>query len=333
MPRCKHCARQATFGYRASRTPIACKTHKQEKMIDLKHPPCVHCDRRPSFASHAGLPATHCKLHKLEGMQNVKHALCFFCGAYASFGYLKNRPVRCFDHKTDDMKNVKSTYCRAPNCTSAKPKYGNGTVGRAFCELHYNPLEHWKVTTCCKPLCLNPATHSDQAVFPFVFCEAHAPPSFSAATLQPCVTCGEQSLTDQTRVCYRHLVNQSTEKVLKDFLLSRQLTFVYNRCVPNSKKRPDFLFATPNGHIVVENDEHRHRASTQEEELLRMNEIQNALQTPVHFIRFNPDLTAEHVEPLLSRHEYLHYVLQNILVLPEQFFSQHQGLTVRYLFY
>lgn len=334
MPLCKQCSRHATFGFRNS-TPTACKEHKQEKMIDLKHPPCLFCDRRPSFAAHAGQPATHCKLHKVEGMQNVKHPLCSLCGAYASFGYVKNRPLRCQAHKVADMTNVKATMCLQENCPNAKPKYGNGTVGRAFCELHFDPRQHWKVTTCCFPLCLSIATHSEQGMLPFVYCAQHTIRTFVPAHLTTCTLCETEALCDAQDKCYNrcNTAKQTTEVQLKQFFQQKQLTFVHNRCAPNSSKRPDFLFQTAYGHVIVENDEHKHSGLSLEKEEQRMSEIQQAFQTHVHFIRFNPDLTPTHIEPLAQRHEQLFENLMSVLNRTEEFFSQNQGLTVRYLFY
>ncbi len=333
MPPCKQCSKQATFGYRGS-SPTACKAHKQEHMIDLKHPSCLYCDGRPSFAADPGQPATHCKLHKTEDMVNVRHALCSVCGLYASFGTVKNRPERCYAHKTPDMKNVKATQCQAPGCTNINPKYGNGDLGRAFCELHYNHQTCWKVTTCCAPNCINIATHSDNASAPFVFCGAHTPPQFSAATLHVCVHCEEVTLCNNNNECYRRCVLlKTTEALLLEFFLSKQLSFVHNRCAPGTNKRPDFLFTTPYGYVVVENDEHCHAGVPAQEEVQRMTEIQGALQKPVHFIRFNPDYTRVHTEALSDRHELLYQVLLPLLQEPELFFVQQPALSLQFLFY
>jgi len=267
-------------------------------------------------------------------MKNVKHALCSVCKAYASFGYRKNRPLCCFQHQEANMKNVKATVCAFEGCTANKPKYGNGVVGRAYCELHYDPMEHWKVTTCVAKLCKTVATHSDNAKIPFVFCNSHAPDTFSAASTNLCQNCGTKALCDVDGICYhRCQQRKTTEKQLKDFLVSQQFTFLYNRCVPGSNKRPDFLFFTPFGYVVLENDEHRHLKIKQHKEQARMKEIQSAFQTSVHFIRFNPDLTATHVEPLETRHFVLKNYLQSVLCQADMFFQQHPELTVHYLFY
>lgn len=335
MRLCQQCSKTATFGIKGS-NPTACKDHKQAGMTDLRHSTCQLCDRRPSFANYARQPATHCKLHKTGTMVNVKHTLCEICETYASYGFLKNRPIRCYEHQIENMRNVKATICQAPNCTNAKPKYGNGVVGRAYCELHHNHQEHWNVTTCCSPLCSNIATHSKESVIPFVYCFHHAPPSFTTAFIHICTSCTSDmpTLCDVQGSCYRRCyTKQSTEKELKDFFITKHLTFVYNRCAPKSNKRPDFLFQTAYGHVIVENDEHKHSDHSFETEKKRMLDIHKAFQTHVHFIRFNPDLTSKHVESLSFRHEILYENIAHILANPELFFTQNQGLSMRYLFY
>jgi hypothetical protein len=127
--------------------------------------------------------------------------------------------------------------------------------------------------------------------------------------------------------------SKSSECKLKDFFTSKQLTFKYNQCTPGSKKRPDFLFQTAFGSIVVENDEHEHKSTSGAVELERMKEIHAALQHPVHFIRFNPDLTKKHREPLSHRHEVLTAFVSQILEQPQLFFEGHVGLTVTHFYY
>jgi hypothetical protein len=56
-------------------------------------------------------------------------------------------------------------------------------------------------------------------------------------------------------------------------------------------KRPDFIFKCDDGHfIIVEVDEYQHCGTHyQKEETQRMIKIQKVLNTPVVFIRYNPD--------------------------------------------
>lgn len=328
MPTCTSCPRTATFGHKNAQ-PTACRAHRTSEMVDKKHPPCKQCHRRPSFASKHGQPPTHCKLHKSEQMVNVKHPLCRVCHeVYASFGYKRNRPLTCYEHRSPLMTNVKATLCQeAAGCEAMKPKYGNSKVGRAYCAQHYDPTVHWFVTTCCADSCLQVATHSENGAEPFVFCDCHAPCHYVAATVQTCTHCNTLTLCNKNQTCLANCAQRkSTECLLKDFLKTNQLTFVYNRCVPGSSKRPDFLFTTTWGYIVVENDEHRHEGTPAQVELDRMREIQTALELPVHFVRFNPNLTTRHTEPLEHRHQ----VLFELLI---QLFAQQPTVSVQYLFY
>lgn len=336
MHKCISCPRTATFGYKNAQ-PTACRAHKTSEMMDKKHPPCKQCHRRPSFANKHGQPPSHCKLHKSENMVNVKHPLCRVCHeVYASFGHIKNRPLTCYEHRSPYMTNVKATLCQTDGCQAMKPKYGNSRIGRAYCAQHYDPTVHWFITTCCATNCLEVATHSHNGAEPFVFCvkHAHAEPNFVAASLQTCLSCNMVRMCSSNNTCLSNCSQpKSTECLLKDFLIAKHMKFVYNRCVPGCKKRPDFLFPTDVGYIVVENDEHRHQGSLAEKEAERMKDIQTALVLPVHFIRFNPDVSRSQTDPLPLRHAVLYNKLQQILENVQLFFQQQPQLSVQYLFY
>jgi hypothetical protein len=338
MTRCTQCYKRATFGTVQGK-PIVCKSHSEHFMKDVRHPSCYFCHRRPSYAWHG--PPTHCHLHKVVGMKNVKHKRCSApgCDTHASYGYCRNKPLFCQKHKDPGMSNVKATVCCAPGCRALKPKYGNSSTGRKFCVQHYNPRQHWKLTTCIK--CSSIATHSEGAQLPFLYCPRHSPDHCTPATKQSCTTCGDTTLCNSFNLCYNTCQppatgsSSSSEQELRQFLSDQQLQFVYNRCPPNSssKKRPDFVFETPHGFIIIENDEHKHCDLSQSQEQARMEELHHAFLNHTHFIRFNPDVTPQHTEKLTVRHQELYSVLLFILNNAKAFFQQHQGLTVRYMYY
>ena len=56
------------------------------------------------------------------------------------------------------------------------------------------------------------------------------------------------------------------------------------------KYRPDFFIETPKGHIIiVEVDEEHHKQYDINCEIVRMFNIQQAIMTPIVFVRYNPD--------------------------------------------
>lgn len=340
---CSHdeCLKRATFGTHGG-SAVACKTHKTIDMQDVRHPSCVKCHRRPSYALITvhiySKRATHCHLHKLGGMENVKHQRCTSnqCRLLATYGYIKNKPVRCLQHKEVHMSNVKATVCKKTGCLALKPKYGNSTTGRQFCADHHDPAEHWKLSTCLR--CTRIATHSTKASLPFQYCSHHCSTNTLFASLKRCGSCGALRLCDAEARCYLtcHVVTKkSSEQLLQQFLIEKQLSFTHNRCPPNgsSNKRPDFVIATPHGLLILENDENRHNDISAAKEWDRMQELHCAFGQATHFIRFNPDVTTEHRESLTVRHEKLYQVMLPIIEGAQVFFQRHPGLTVHYMYY
>lgn len=156
-------------------------------------------------------------------------------------------------------------------------------------------------------------------------------------------------ICDQERRCLNHCTTRIkyTENKLCEFLLSKNLDFDYNKCITvyGTKYRPDFLFKTDNGCIIIENDEKQHKNYNKSDEECRMVELYEYIKRDnyenVHFIRFNPDRYSlqesksyQECLDIDERHELLfNNVLNPILNHPEKFFTNHTGRTVRYMFY
>lgn len=341
------CGKRASFSYNAQPAqpaqPMYCRTHKSVGMRDVRHRSCTHCYRRPSFGQPGTRHATHCFLHRTPGLINVKHGLCQHpgCDTYASFGTVQNRPVRCHVHKISGMRNVKATQCQYPGCVQLKPKYGNHILGRILCHHHFDRSQHWRLSTCKETGCWDIATHSLEGQLPFEFCHGHAPATYKSYLERVCSLCNLVSLCDPEGHCLlscsrnvSHMGKQS-EHALHQFFTRHGLEFVYDQRPGTgcSKRRPDFLFSTLYGVLIVENDEHRHSQYEPDCELSRMQELWTALGEAVHFIRFNPDVTALNHDCLASRHEALLQVIRPILEDPATFFSAHPGLSFQYMFY
>lgn len=335
------CDKRATFG--ACRVATHCGQHRGTAMRDVRHPSCVECYRRPSYGLKGTRFATHCHVHKTPGLVNVKHVFCHKagCDTLASFGVTQNRPTHCFAHKSGHMTNVKATMCQYPSCKNLKPKYGNHVVGRIFCYEHYDHTQHWRLSTCRVAGCRRIATHSVAGRLPFQHCEGHCHENESSYLESRCRGCHLSSLCDADQLCLLTCSSQAShhgkysEHALHRFFKSCNLSFVYDKQPDTgcTKRRPDFLFATLYGVLIVENDEHRHYQYTAECELARMQELWLSLGEATHFVRFNPDVTSNHTESLESRHLVLLNIIRPILDDPESFFRNNPGLTVQYLFY
>ena len=315
-----------------------------------KRPCCQHpgCQTIPTFGLEWKKP-THCRDHLLEGMTDVVNNRCQHpgCQTRPTFGLKWGKATHCGEHLLDGMLDVVNKRCQHPGCEKVSVKYGNHITGRAFCAAHRDKAQHWKLTTCKQPKCRCIATHSETGSFPFTFCDNHAPDGFSSCKEQRCLRCGYMFLCDEEQLCLFSCTSKHqdyvkrTENALNDFLQKKGLTFVRDGAPAGSctRRRPDFVFQTPYGVILVENDENQHKNNLCECEQSRMIELHESYGEAVHFIRFNPDRFAfsstgrtGFVE-LPQRHEELYKVLQRLLKNPQAFFITHPGLSVRYMYF
>jgi len=292
-----------------------------------------NCSSRASFASGLSKTPRWCSVHKTTYMRNVKNPTCAspFCKKLASFGTVSNKPQFCKDHKSVDMWNVKNKICSFYSCKSSRPAFGTAAIGRRFCGAHYNPRFHWRLSTChdCKAV----ATHSFSGEPRFSRCPKHALPTDVTVSQTQCTRCQQNSLCHASGLCFATCykpLSVPTEKQLHLFFKANSLTPVYNQKVVGTKYRPDFVFYTPEGVVIVENDEHGHGKYNKTVEQERMQKIYSTLQLATHFIRFNPHCPSA---PLDQLHQQLLTYVKSILVHSKTFFENHLGLTVHYMFY
>ena len=318
-------------------------------MIDVINKTCQEegCIKRPVFGSERGV-ALYCSIHKKDGMIDVINKTCQEEGCIKRpvFGSERGVALYCSIHKKDGMFDVKHKTCKEKNCIK-RPDYGSHLTGKIHCTTHYNKEKEWKIINCKK--CKKIATHSETGNLPFVYCENHCPSNYSSKLSSTCVSCNLTDLIcDEEGKCLlacssMHLTRvKYTENEMLIFLTSKKLQFVNDKSASDgcSKKRPDFVFRTNYGVIIVENDENQHKSYPCECEQTRMIKIHQDYGENVHFIRFNPDRylkadskTQEECLDLDKRHKLLFNVLKPILKYPEDFFTNHSGLTIRYMFY
>ena len=306
------------------------------------------CKARPTFGFVRGKP-THCAPHKLDGMDDVLNKRCQEpgCKIRPNFGFEWGKPIHCSDHQLCGMSNVATKRCAHDGCEKQNTQYGNHITGRAFCAAHRDKAQHWKLTTCKQSGCRRIATHSQTGSYPFVFCDNHTPDDFSSCIEKRCLICGFEFLCDEEQLCLNTCtaIHQDyvkrTENAMNDFLEKKGLTFVRDGAPAGSctKRRPDFVFQTEFGVIIVENDENQHKSNLCECEQTRMIALHQAYGEAVHFLRFNPDRFIFSTTgrtgflELPQRHTELYKLLQKLLKTPQAFFIAHPGLSVRYMYF
>lgn len=122
-------------------------------------------------------------------------------------------------------------------------------------------------------------------------CLAHHP------TYQKCVNCQFYQVNrhgDMCGTCSGHRKNSEEFKLREMInLWFQDLKITHDKIIEGSclKYRPDFFIDTPKGHvIVVEIDEEHHSRYDINCEIVRMFNIQQAIMTPIVFVRYNPDV-------------------------------------------
>jgi len=269
------------------------------------------------------------------------------CKIMPNFGTEKNKGLYCDAHKKEGMRDVVNKTCLEDGCEK-QPYFGSHLTGRIHCSNHRNKETEFKVTNCKTSKCRRISTHSETGSRPFLYCDNHSPSDYRSELTSTCISCNlTELICDEEGKCLLacslvHLTRMKyTENKMMDFLTSKKLQFVNDRTASDgcSKKRPDFVFQTNYGVIIVENDENQHKSYACECEQMRMMTIHQDCGENVHFIRFNPDKysfreskTNECID-LDKRYKLLFGILKPILKYPESFFANHIGLTVRYMFY
>jgi hypothetical protein len=141
--------KRAYFGFEGMNA-MFCVNHKEDGMIDLKHPKCICKLARPSFGLEGG-KATHCVNCKEDIMIDVVSKKCCKCSIKTpAFGFVGEKATCCGDCKEENMINVKSKKCI--KCNIKQPAFG--FVGeKATCcgeckEENMIDLKHHKCIEC-----------------------------------------------------------------------------------------------------------------------------------------------------------------------------------------
>ena len=168
-------------------------------------------------------------------------------------------------------------------------------------------------------------------------CAAHHP------TSRKCINCQFYQVRysgDMCSTCAGYREN-SEEFKLRELmnLWFQDLKIAHDRIIEGSclRYRPDFFIEAPNGHIIIlEIDEEHHKQYDINCEIVRMFNIQQAIMTPIVFVRYNPDAYKPGGVKTTAvakkvRHNKLRATITRLIHFPPSFI---QGVPeVEYLYY
>ena len=239
-------------------------------------------------------PRSHDMLVKVCMKQNCLSQVKdkdIYCKRFLTYGWCENVVVNTEATLTE--KEEKAGVKLRPNIKGEIKKY-------MF--LH----ERW-VKLCETPNCFN-YSYKDTP-----FC-------VSDGGLPLCINCEGFHTSNEDGIC--GYCNPPTpvrrKELLIKKLLDKDFKFKYNRYIKinngKNKVAPDFLFTnTEYYYIILEVDEYQHSRYTPEEERRREKLIQEALEKPCIFIRFNPDaFKIDGKTTRVTKEKRLHILLSRI---------------------
>ena len=273
-PKCIKCKiKKPIFGLLTDKKATFCKDCKNDDMIDIKHQKCVKCKiKRPYFGLLTDKKATFCKNCKNDDMIDIKHQKCVKCKIkYPCFGLSTDKKATfCSDCKNDDMIDIKHPKC--VKCKIKYPCFGLSTDKKAtFC----SDCKNDNMIDIKNPRCITQLCDKYSVIDKY------------------CTRCF-YALNPNDKRCKRIKFKENEmikyiQETFKDLNWICDNTLIGdNMCL---KYRPDVLLHLNNHSIVIECDEkqHRHYKDNNTCENSREHQIQEALNRPVVFIRFNPD--------------------------------------------
>jgi hypothetical protein len=255
------CEISASFGTENENKKLYCSAHASPEMIDLVSNICVFsgCRKNATQNIFGEKRAKYCKSHADGNMVNVKDKKCEICSITAQYGIPGTSSTRCYSHIEEGMLKSPNKRCENFECKE-KASYGY-----------------------TKP----------------VFCEQHASSDQKNLLLKKCVYCNSIEICNKEGYCYEYCITTEYHNKAKKFKELRVYTLLKNEVkkdlylmdkiinVVCNKKRPDFIYDCGTYFLVIEVDEHQHRAYGCE--LNRMYLVAQALGMPVIFLRYNPD--------------------------------------------
>ena len=270
----ENCIKHPSFNFEGKTKPIYCGVHKKENMIDVISKKCLfeNCIKQPVFNFEGETNGIYCGDHKKENMIDVKSKKCLFenCIKQPNFNFDgETNGIYCGDHKKSNMIDVRNKKCLFENCI--KQPYFNfkGETNAIYCGDHKKPnMIDVKNKKCISPLC----------------------DKFQVIE-QYCIRCFYALYPNDDR-CKRIKLKENEVKIYiqENF---KDLSFIFDENIKGDgmciNKRPDILLNLNHHSIIIEIDENQHKWYDIGCDNSRTLIIQEALNRPIIFIRFNPD--------------------------------------------
>jgi len=132
---CKNpdCNKYANYNFADKKSPIYCKNHIEDGMIDIKNPKCINCNLKvPVFNYPDEKRAIYCGDCKKADMVDIKSPKCINCNLKVpAFNYPdEKRPIYCGDCKMPDMIDIKHPKCI--NCNLKRPNFNFANEKKAI---------------------------------------------------------------------------------------------------------------------------------------------------------------------------------------------------------
>jgi len=276
----KDCKKEACFNYKNYtsiniRKCIYCSKHKLENMVNIKNKKCIKCNiKQPVFNYKNEKNALYCRNCRLENMINIKSKKCINCNIKRSnFNYKeKKKALYCRDCKLDNMIDIINKKCI--DCLNKIPSFNyDGEKIALYCgDCKLENMINIKSKKCKTYLCDIIISNKQYKDY--------------------CLRCFIQTYPESKIIRdYGTRESKVTEFIKKEF---NNLNISYNKQIQSgcSKNRPDVFIDCLTHSVIIEVDEHQHKAKsyTPECEIQRVNNLFTDLaDRPIIFIRFNPD--------------------------------------------
>jgi hypothetical protein len=233
------------------------------------------CNNNAFYGSINDYIKKYCKDHKniednLIDIRN-KNKYCKSClYSRGCFGYINDKKnLFCVNCKLDDMIDIKNSKCLFENCI--KQPYFNfeGETNGIYCGDHKKPNMIDVITKKCITVLCDKCQVIDQY----------------------CCRCFYYLFPNDNRCKYIKLKENEVKKFIQENF--KDLLFIFDEPIKGDgmciNKRPDILLNLNHHSIIIEIDENQHKYYNIECDNSRPFIIQEALNRPTIFIRFNPD--------------------------------------------
>jgi len=241
-------------------------------MIDVKSKKCLNpdCNKIPYYNYSNETKGLYCKVHMIDDMVDVKNKKCISpdCDKHPVYNYSnETKPLYCKNHKLVDMINVKNKRCCNLDCNK-QPLYNYSNETKPlYCKNHkLVDMIDVKNKRCCNPGCDTQAQQKHLNGF--------------------CSTCFHIKYPDITY----DRNNKTKERIIVNHIVKRfpEYKFILDKAIGPKNHRPDMLLELDDRVLIIEIDENQHKGYKQNE-LLRLDTIQKAINKKIICIRFNPD--------------------------------------------